>query len=147
MAPFPNNDHSIHDTSQKTTQDFEDYGPMFAQLRSKVWVLVAHAAEVSGGLAKANLFKTKYGYAAPVVLASPNTTAVDVTLRCDTVAAVAGCGAIPRAHVVATVLHPGSAAPGPAAFRWGADGALVFSKLPLRRGAAMVVLRDGRTAQ
>ena len=147
MAPFPNNDHSIHDTSQRTTQDFEDYGPMFAQLRSKVWVLVAHAAEVSGGLAKANLFKTKYGYAAPVVLASPNTTAVDVTLRCGAVAAAAaGCGAIPRAHVVATVLHPGTA-PGPATFWWGADGALVFSKLPLRRGAAMVVLRDGRAAQ
>ena len=77
-------------------------GLLIQTLRSKVWVLVAHAAEVSGGLAKANLFKTKYGYAAPVVLAPPNTTAVDVTLRCDTVAAAAGCGAIPRAHGVAT---------------------------------------------
>jgi hypothetical protein len=26
MIPFPNNDHSIHDTSLRTTRVFEDYG-------------------------------------------------------------------------------------------------------------------------
>lgn len=154
MVPFPDNDHAIHDTSAKATRAFEDYGPMFAQLRSKRWVLVARAAEVADGLAKANLFKTSVragtqSYAAPVVLAEPNITSVDVTLRCeaggndpvaDTIGAT-GCGDIPKDRVTATVLHPG-AEPSPLNITWGNRGELVFKKLPLLRGCAMIVLRD-----
>ena len=46
MVPFPDNDHSIYDTSAGTTRTFEDYGPMFAQLRSKVWVAPPYNAYV-----------------------------------------------------------------------------------------------------
>lgn len=150
MIPFPDNDHSIHDTDPKTVRAFQDYGPMFAQLRSKVWVLVAHAAEVTSGHAKANFFKTSLGngsksYAAPVMLADPNTTSVDVTLRCDvgTSETVGGCGDIPKARLVASVLHPG-AEPAPLTVSWGSGGELIFSQLPLSRGCAMIVLRDSQ---
>lgn len=154
MVPFPDNDHSIHDTTTKSTRAFEDYGPMFAQLRSKQWVLVAHAAAVADGRAKANFFKTSLvrgtqSYAAPVVLAEPNVTSVDVTLRCDAgskaraarESGVTGCGDIPKHRLIALVMHPG-VEPSPLNVDWGSDGQLVFRKLPLSRGCAMIVLRD-----
>lgn len=120
--------------------------PMFAQLRSKEWVLVAHAAVVTGNLALANFFKTSLGngtrsYAAPVMLATAGSTAVDVRLRCDA-GPVAGCGDIPRAQLIASVLHPGTAPETLVPFEWGTDGELIFRNLPLGRSCAMIVLRD-----
>ena len=114
-------------------------------------VLVAHAAEVTSpnASAKVNFFKTSLGngtrsYAAPVMLAGPSTTAVDVTLRCDgsTSGQVSvGCGDIPKERLVASVLHPG-VEPSSLTVTWGNTGELVFNKLPLHRGCAMIVLRD-----
>jgi hypothetical protein len=151
MVPFPDNDHSIYDTSAETTRIFVDYGPMFAQLRSKVWVLVANAAEVTSpnASAKVNFFKTSLSngtcsYAAPVMLAGPSTTKVDVTLRCDASASSqisVGCGGIPKERLVASVLHPG-VEPSSLPITWGNSGELLFNQLPLRRGCAMIVLRD-----
>ena len=51
MAPFVNNDHSIHYPLDDAI--FVRYAPLFAQLRSKQWLLAAHAVFVQGNLAEA----------------------------------------------------------------------------------------------
>eukprot|EP01047_Picozoa_sp_COSAG01_P028707 COSAG01_NODE_1939_length_8846_cov_15.705385_3_plen_281_part_00 len=115
-------------------------------LRGKVWVLVAHAVVVTAG--QANFFKTSLhnktqSYAAVVMLAGQNTTSVDVRLRCDKGSEIDGCGDIPRSRLIASVLHPGQG-PSPLSVDWGGGGELMFSKLPLLRGCAMIVLRDSK---
>lgn len=64
-APVPGNDHTIL-PSPATDHWYLDYGPMFAALRGKKWVLAPHAVEVIGATAKANVFAVPDGYAVPV---------------------------------------------------------------------------------
>ena len=134
MAPFVDNDHSIHYPVDDSV--YAAYGPLFAELRSLQWVLAAHAVVVKDNAAEANFFHTKTGFAATIVFpssSSNSTSKVMVTLRgvrkpttATAAAAAASGGAQPPQPVGVTVsvLHPGGGEPEAAAFTWGADGGL-----------------------
>ena len=89
-VPIKNNDHAIGGDCAPNCSFgpvFSDFGPLFASMHGREWVLVARAAEVTTANALANLFRTKvegtgsgHRYVAPVVLAPQNGT-VALVLR------------------------------------------------------------------
>ncbi len=74
-APVPVNNHDIMPCGATIDQYYVDYGPMFDTLRGRRWVLSAHAIEVEGQQAKANLFAIPGGYLAVLVMGGARTRA------------------------------------------------------------------------
>jgi hypothetical protein len=140
MAPVPNNDHSVHDDAGD--QGFLDYGSMFAQLRSKEWVLVPHAVTVnSGGSAGSlsNLFRVENGFAAPVVFGGAHDSAVSITLR-------GVCNNADLVHVRVRIMHPGTGnntTPANYTVAVAPDGWTELTVLvPLVRGCGLVLISN-----
>lgn len=128
-APFPGNDHSLR-PGDWVDRQYLDYGPLLQTLRGKKWVLAPHCVEVSGGLAKANLFEVPGGWVLPVTF-GPREGKVTVKLR-----------HVPRLSTVvsATALYPGSGASTPVGTR--IRKGVVEVTVPLVRGCAMVTIRN-----
>jgi hypothetical protein len=129
MAPFPQNDHSIL-PSAEGDKVYTDYGPMFAAMKGRKWVLLPQVIRIDQGDAKANLFKVPGGYVIPVTFggsaANSNLTLSGIPeivagkkLRCE-------------------VIHPGEDAWKDCAFRQKESA--IALKVPLSRGCAMVRL-------
>ena len=87
------------------------YGPLFARLRSKEWLLTPKAITVTKGSAQANAFVVAGGYAVPVVFAddsSPTEVAINIP------SAAGGHGNVTVMHVggaisqVACTAHKGA---------------------------------------
>lgn len=127
-APVPGNDHTI--TPGAMDQFYLDYGPLLDVMRGRKWVLGAHAVEVEGHAAKANLFEVPGGYAVPVTFAGDKSE-VQVAIRKD---ALQGVSSSPDCEV----LHPGTEQRMPGKHETIGDK-LVLS-VPLRRGCAMVLM-------
>jgi hypothetical protein len=66
MCPFPNNDHSITQSSD-IDQFYLDYGPLMKLMQGREWVLKPHVVSAKDHLARVNIFKIKGGYSIPVV--------------------------------------------------------------------------------
>jgi len=75
MCPFPGNDHALQPDSM-VDQLYLDYGPLMNQLKEKQWVLKPGIVQVKDDKAKANIFKTKNGYAVPVVYGKDATATI-----------------------------------------------------------------------
>jgi len=73
----PGNDHTIT-PSPEVDRWYLDYGPLFAALRGRKWVLAPHAVEVAGLAAKANAFVVGEAYIVPVTFGG---TAARVTVQ------------------------------------------------------------------
>ena len=129
MAPVPNNDHSIH--SDAGDASFLAYGPLFATLRSKLWVLVPDAVIVIDNTARANLFKVASGFIGAVVMGGANAT---VVLRGVELDAGGNVGAV-------RLMHPGGAVTDAKATVAIVDGwREVTVTAPLVRGCALVMI-------
>jgi hypothetical protein len=126
-APVPGNDHTIT-PSPEVDRWYFDYGPLFTALRGKKWILVPHAVNVAGEVAKANLFAVPGGYVVPVTFGGAATSA-KVSLRLPI-----AVGTEPMAEV----LHPGSDAVVPVKCIRGENGWQL--EVPLQRGCAVVKL-------
>lgn len=126
MAPFPGNDHSLL-PSEWVDRQYLDYGALLDLMRGKKWVLAAHAAEVTRGRAKVNLFEVPDGYIVPVTFGG-EAREVRVVLR-----------GISRRFETAQVFHPGIARP--TDIKVDSMGARLIMDVPLHRGCAMVRLR------
>ena len=124
-APHPQNDHMIQ-PDPAVEAHYMAYGPLMDSMRGKRWALAAHAIEVVGNVAKANLFEVPGGYAAPVTFGRRDAT-VKVILR-----NLPGL----TAEVHCEALLPGVQQPRAVrtAFR---DGALEL-QVPLKRGCSML---------
>jgi hypothetical protein len=73
-APYPTNNHCITPSAEHDRW-FLDYGPLFAALRGRKWVLQPHVIEIlDDARAKANLFAVDRGYAIVVAFAGDATT-------------------------------------------------------------------------
>jgi hypothetical protein len=96
-APYPTNNHCIQ-PSPAHDKWFLDYGPLFAAISGREWVLSPHAVSLLGP-GKANVFSVPGGYAATVTFAGDAASA-HLVLR-------ALPGLTDRAHF--EVLEPGSA--------------------------------------
>jgi len=127
-APVPGNDHTIT-PSPAIDRWYLDYGPLFAALRGKKWVLEPHAVEVAGMTAKANVFAVPDGYVVTVTFggAAPSAT---VQLRLPD--APGGEGA----ERAVEVWHPGSDQP--IAAKLVRRGNTWQIDVPLQRGCALV---------
>ena len=153
MAPFVNNDHSIHYPVPDAT--YVRYGPLFAQLRALQWVLAPHAVSVTPrDGAEANFFHTRFGYAAPVVFPKQGLRHVALTLRgvrnATSAADAARAHGAASAGLAVSLLYPDGAPPkSTTAFEVAADGSLSLS-VPLggdaRAPCAMVLIRDALRA-
>jgi hypothetical protein len=126
-APYPWNNHCIN-PEKSADQFYLDYGPLLDAMRGKRWELAPHAVEVTGGVAKANLFQVPGGYALPVTFGGKAEFA-DIVVRNIAGLDVASC----------TVRHPGheAAAPLTGTFK---NGTLTLH-IPLQRGCAMALLK------
>ena len=133
MIPFVDNDHSIHYPVDDSR--YRAYGRLFAQLRSKQWVLAAHAVRVKGGKAQANLFHTKFGFAAPIVFPQANVTSVEVALRGVRKVTEDASG------LTVSVLVPGAAAPAAQAYKL--EGGTLTATVALAP-CAMLIITDTR---
>lgn len=123
MCPFPGNDHALQPDAV-IDQIYLDYGLMINQLKEKQWVLEPAIIEAEG--AKVNIFKTKNGYAIPVVYGESDHALIKVRHR----------------HFLQkgtgfNVIHPGVEKPIPIIPTMN-KGVLTFN-VPLIRGAAMLV--------
>jgi hypothetical protein len=67
-APYPTNNHCIQPSSEHDRW-FLDYGPLFAALAGRQWVLKPHVVSLRGP-GKANLFSVPGGYVASVTFAA-----------------------------------------------------------------------------
>ncbi len=136
-APVPGNDHTIT-PAPATDRWYLDYGPLFAALRGKKWVLEPHAVEVVGALAKANAFAVPGGYVVPVAFGG---TAARVTVNVRLSGLSGKTGAAP----VCEVLHPGVGKPlSVKCLRTGDNWQI---KVPLQRGCAMLLITTQATRQ
>lgn len=124
MAPFPGNDHSIR-PDDWTDKQYLDYGPLFAMLRGKKWVLEPHCIYVEGKQAKANLFKVPDGYVIPVVFGQEGKV-VNVNVR-----NVTGID-----KVTCTAIYPGNEEI--VSLKSTASSGFLQIEVPLARGCAMV---------
>jgi len=124
MCPFPGNDHALQPDSM-VDQLYLDYGPLMNQLKEKQWVLKPGIVEVKDNKAKINIFKTKNGYAIPVVYADADTVTVFIK-----------DAKLSKGNF--NVYLPGRVDPVKPAFK--RNGAAVEIKLPLVRGAAMLTV-------
>jgi hypothetical protein len=126
MAPFPGNDHSIR-PDEWTDKQYLDYGPLLSMMKGKKWVLEPHCIEVSGNMAKANLFKVDGGYVIPVVFGK-STGEVTVNIRNIEGLEKVNCEA----------LYPGSDKP--VSLKAETGSGFLKIHVPLVRGCAMVKL-------
>jgi hypothetical protein len=130
MAPFPQNDHSLL-PGAPAERIYMDYGPLFAAMQGRKWVLLPHAISVQGNLARANLFQVPGGYIAPVVHggSAPNATVT-----------ISGIPEIQSGKAIhCELLYPGETDWKACAFNKGNNSITVT--VPLQRGCAMVRLR------
>ncbi len=125
MAPFPGNDHSI-EPSPWAERYYLDYGPLFAALRGKKWVLRPHVISVEG-TAKANVFQVAGGYVIPVTFGG-DAPGVRVVLR--------SLPGVTDGRIACRVIHPGDEV-WQAADAASRDGCLEIA-VPLCRGCALV---------
>ncbi len=123
MCPFPGNDHALQ-PDPVIDQLYLDYGTMMSQLKEKQWVLEQGIIEAEG--AKANIFKTKNGYAIPVVYGESDHAVIKLRLR-----------HFLQKGIVFKVIHPGVEKPISITPTINKD-VLTFN-IPLIRGAAMLV--------
>ena len=79
-VPFPTNDHSINPSSSVDVF-FEDYGPLFAALRGKRWVLDVHAVALTNNSAQANVYQTKNSFVVAVVFGQESESEVEILLK------------------------------------------------------------------
>ena len=126
MAPFPGNDHSLL-PSEWVDRQYLDYGPLLDLMRGKKWVLAPHAAEVTNGRAKVNIYEVPGAYVVPVTFGG-NSQEAQVTLR-----------GIQRVITSAAAYYPGEANALPV--HVDRQGTQFLMTVPLRRGCAMVRLR------
>lgn len=128
MAPFPGNDHSLRPGAWVDRQ-YLDYGPLLDAMRGKKWVLEPHCVESATPGVKVNLFQVPGGYALPVTCGGQLEVAT-VSLR-----NLPGLG-----RLRAEALHPGTAKP--LAVSTNFKDASLTVQVPLKRGCAMVLLRN-----
>jgi hypothetical protein len=122
-APYPWNNHCIN-PAPAADQLYLDYGPLLDAMRGKKWVLTPHCVESDA--AKVNLFQVPGGYALPVTFAGK-------TVR------VRNVPGLKTARCVA--IHPGMEKPVPVAAQF--KNRELELTVPLLRGCAMVLLRNG----
>jgi len=130
MAPFPQNDHSLL-PSEPADRIYMDYGPLFAAMRGRQWVLLPHAISVKDEVAKANLFQVPGGYIIPVVMggSAPNATVT-----------ISGIPEIQAGKAIhCELLYPGDSEWKACEFTKGSNSMTVA--VPLQRGCAMVRVR------
>lgn len=131
MAPLPGNDHAMG-PDEEVERLFFDYGPMLDAIRGRTWVLEPHAVRVAGGLAKANAFATKDGYAVPVVFGgTADCVEVDLALLGNLQGGADRYGF--------SLLHPGRE--GVLAVEGSVEKDALRLRIPLVRGCAMLLLR------
>jgi hypothetical protein len=126
MAPFLGNDHSLL-PSEWVDKQYLDYGPLLDLMRGKKWVLAAHAAEVTPGQAKVNIFEVPGGYVVPVTFGGDRKE-VTVTLR-----------GLKPGITRAEAHQPGRAEA--LTVQVARQGNQLSMTVPLHRGCAMVRLR------
>lgn len=131
-APYPGNDHTIL-PDPWAEGIYEDYGPLLDTLRGRKWVLRAHAVEVAGHAALANLFSSPGGYVVPVTFGARNREVTVVLRGLPELEA----GLVPRA----SALRPGVAGAQQVVVR--RVGAKLLLRVPLVRGCAVVRLIFG----
>jgi len=140
--PVKNNDHAIGgDCAPNCSYDvlFKDYGPLFAALRGKRWVLAPHAAEISPlGNGLVNVFETRQNNGFVAVIAQVNATTASVVLalpglRC----------AVP----VGTALHPGGGRAAVALVPASTGSGYFAAVVPVVRECAVVVITCGGKAE
>lgn len=129
-APYPLNNHCIQPSPERDRW-YLDYGPLFDCLRGKKWVLTPRCVEVLANTAKANLFEVDDGWAAPVVFAGTNISAM-VRIR-----------GIPRGNpdIIVEALHPGSSVPERIQFTRNNKQNLIELRVPLQRGCALIHIK------
>jgi hypothetical protein len=131
MAPLPGNDHAMG-PDEEVERHFFDYGPMLDAIRGRTWGLEPHAVRVAGGLAKANAFATKDGYAVPVVFGgTADCVEVDLALLGNLQGRADRYGF--------SLLHPGRE--GVLAVEGSVEKDALRFRIPLVRGCAMLLLR------
>lgn len=123
MCPFPGNDHALQ-PDPLIDQLYLDYGPLMNQLKEKQWVLEPGIIEAEG--AKVNIFKTKNGYAIPVVYGKGDHAVIKLR-HSDFL----------QKGIVFKVIQPGIEKP-VSIIPTINKGLLTFN-IPLIRGAAMLV--------
>ncbi len=109
-----------------------DYGPLFAAMRERKWVLLPHAIRVEGEVAKANLFQVSDGYVIPVVMGG---SAPSAKVTISSIAEIHEGKAI---HC--ELLYPGDTEWKEFGFSKGSNSITVT--VPLQRGCAMIKLRS-----
>jgi hypothetical protein len=131
-APLPANDHTIH-PSPRVDALYQDYGPLFDQLRGRKWVLESRRVEMVKGTALVNLFETPAGWVIPVMMAGQGP---EVTLKFRR----------PRnlypAPLLFDALLPGNPPAVPVVARQE-KGEWIL-RAPIRRGCAMVLIRKAQ---
>lgn len=99
-VPFPGADHTISPDAW-ADQYYLDYGPLFAAIRGKRWVLEPHVVSVENRAASVNIFEVPGGYAVPITFADGKE--IGLTIR-----------RVPRESETLTsisALHPGEEKP------------------------------------
>ena len=132
-VPYPGADHNSRgspDATDAHQQIYKDYGPLFAAIMGKRWLLVPHIVDVVGGKALANVFRTNAGWAVCVVLGGD---AAGATVRLRRAA-----DAPPWEKLTCRAVHPGRDAP--ADLSGTPDGDWFVLDVPLVRGCAVVKL-------
>ena len=136
MAPFPENAtpvawlHAIQPGAW-AEQQYRDYGPLLDLNQGKQWVLEAHAVNVQGDLAKANIFAVPGGFVIPVVFGGQRDRVTVVLRRFP---------GLPR-QPLCEARHPGAGTAVPVAI--ADDGSVLRLAVPLVRGCAMVRIHSG----
>jgi hypothetical protein len=128
MAPFPGNDHSLRPSAWVDRQ-YLDYGPLLDAMRGKKWVLEPHCVECATPGVKVNLFQVPGGYVLPVTFAAQSESAT---------VCVRNLPGLDRLRCEA--LHPGEDK-ADAVTATLKDGSITM-RVPLKRGCAMVLLRE-----
>lgn len=132
-VPYPGADHNIRGTPDgKGTPLHHDYGGLFALIRGKRWVLEANCLAVRDAGVLANLFAVSDRWVMPVIADKAQGGRATILVR---FAKGMKPGMAAEAH------HPGSDKP--AAVELREEGKGVQLTVPLVRGCAVVVLRNG----
>jgi hypothetical protein len=126
-APYPGNDHTIG-PDPDVERRYLDYGPMFNLMHGRSWVLIPGVAEVAGGKALCNVFRTGTRILVPVVMGTSDT--VTVRLR--------HCGELGlTASLRVETWYPGKERP--VTGRVAVTGDELKLSVPLERGCAFLV--------
>lgn len=128
MCPFPGNDHALQPDSM-VDQLYLDYGPLMLQLKEKQWLLKPGIVSVKDDAARVNIFKTKNGYAIPVVYGEK-----------DEVTVVLNDAAVSKPGLRFFAYHPGVNKP--VELHYSRQGNKIELQVALIRGAAMVSISN-----